>query len=116
MSAATTAPGSLAVLPALPARPFVSVVMAVRNEARHIEAALDAVRAQDWPDDRIEILVADGRSSDATCEIVGRIARQDARVRLLDNPDGWVAQGLNTALASARGEVIVRSASTPAST
>jgi glycosyltransferase involved in cell wall biosynthesis len=98
----------LAMLPALPAGPFVTVILAVRNEARHIGAALAAVCDQDWPRDRMEILVADGRSTDATRDLVARAAAGDARVRLLDNPAGFVAQGLNVALAEARGDVIVR--------
>lgn len=75
MSAATTALASLAVLPALPARPFVSVVMAVRNEARGIEAALDAVRAQDWPDEPAS------RSSSPTDTRATRPARSSAASR-----------------------------------
>jgi hypothetical protein len=100
---------TLARLPGLPpGDPLVSVIVAVRNEAAHIAAALDAVRAQDWPKEKLEILVADGRSDDATREIVRAIAAQDPRVRLLDNPGRIVAHGLNVALAEARGEVIVR--------
>lgn len=88
--------------------PFVTVLLAVRNEERHICAALDAVRAQDWPRDRMEILVADGCSTDATRSLVERVAARDPRVRLIDNPDRFVAQGLNRALAASRGDVIVR--------
>jgi glycosyltransferase involved in cell wall biosynthesis len=98
----------LATLPPLPAEPFVSVIVAVRNEARHIVEALEAVCAQDWPRDRMEVVVADGRSTDATRELVAALAARDPRVRLLDNPDVFVAQGLNAALAEARGDVIVR--------
>ncbi len=92
----------------LPERPFVTVLLAVRNEERHISAALDAVRAQDWPRDLLEILVADGRSTDATRALVERVAARDPRVRLVDNPERFVAQGLNRALAESRGDVIVR--------
>ncbi|MFN8589581.1 MAG: glycosyltransferase family 2 protein [Candidatus Eisenbacteria bacterium] len=95
-------------LPPLPESPFVSVLLAVRNEERHICAALDAVRAQDWPRDRMEIVVADGRSTDATRALVERIAARDPRVRLVDNPERHVAQGLNTALAASCGDVVVR--------
>ncbi len=95
-------------LGALPETPFVSVLLAVRNEERHIVAALDAVRAQDWPRERMEILVADGRSTDRTRSLVERIAARDPRVRLVDNPERHVAQGLNHALAESSGDVIVR--------
>lgn len=108
MSAPATLRADLAARPPLPAEPFVSVVLAVRNEARHIERALASARALDWPADRIEFLVADGRSDDATRAIVARIADADPRVRLVDNPRRAVAPGLNAALAAARGDVIVR--------
>jgi GT2 family glycosyltransferase len=98
----------LAALPPLPPEPRVSVLMAVRNEARHLEAALAAVRGQDWPHERLEVLVIDGDSDDGTRDVAGRVAAGDPRVRLLANPARFVAQGLNLGLAAARGEVIVR--------
>jgi hypothetical protein len=98
----------IADLPPLAERPLVTVVMAVRDEAAHIARALDAVRAQDWPREKLEIVVADGDSRDDTAAQVDRIAARDARVRRIDNPDRHVAAGLNRALAEAHGDVIVR--------
>ena len=49
---------------------FVSVVLPVFNEERHIEACLDSVLAQDYPPDRYEVIVADGGSTDRTRDIV----------------------------------------------
>lgn len=88
--------------------PFVSVVMPVRNEASFIERSVGSVLAQDYPAERLEILVADGRSTDATRAVLGSISATDPRVRLIDNPEGIVATGLNRALREARGEVIIR--------
>ena len=88
--------------------PFVSVLMPVRNEARYIERSLGAVLAQDYPRDKLEVLVADGRSTDTTRDVIARLAADDGRVRLIDNPRGIVATGLNAATAEARGTVLVR--------
>ena len=88
--------------------PFVSVLMPVRNEGLYIRASLRCVLEQDYPQERLEILVADGRSTDDTREVVAAAARRDSRVRLVDNPGGIVATGLNGALLQARGEVLVR--------
>src|SRR5205807_906344 len=90
--------------------PFVSVLMPVRNEAGFIERNLDAVLAQDYPADRLEVLVADGMSTDGTRELVrARAVRQSSapgpRLRLIDNPRRIVATGLNAALAQARGTI-----------
>ena len=95
-------------LPALPPTPLVSIILAVRNEERQITRALDGARLQDWPRECLEILVVDGVSNDRTRELVARVAARDPRVRLLDNPAGYVAQGLNVGLAAARGAVILR--------
>lgn len=105
---ATTLRERLAALPALPEEPSVSVILAVRNEERHVERAIAGAIAQEWPRQRLEVLVVDGDSTDGTRAIVERAAARDARVRLLSNPHRFVAQGLNVGLAAARGEVIVR--------
>jgi succinoglycan biosynthesis protein ExoA len=91
-----------------PAWPFVSVIVPARDEARHIEATLRALLSGDYPPDRLEILVIDGASSDATRALVAEIGRRDPRVRVLDNPAGRTPVGLNIGLAAARGDVIVR--------
>ena len=47
------------------ARPFVSVIMPVRNEAEYIERSLGAVLTQSYAPD-LEVLLVDGRSTDDT--------------------------------------------------
>jgi glycosyltransferase involved in cell wall biosynthesis len=88
--------------------PFVSVIMPVRNEAASIRASLEAVLAQDYPRDRLEILVADGLSDDGTREQIERVAARDGRVKLVDNPGRIVSTGLNAAISAAAGAVILR--------
>jgi glycosyltransferase involved in cell wall biosynthesis len=88
--------------------PLVTVVMPVRNEATHVARSLRAVLAQDYPAARLEVVVADGMSSDGTRETVARLAAEDPRVRLVDNPGLIAPTGLNAALRQAAGEFIVR--------
>jgi cellulose synthase/poly-beta-1,6-N-acetylglucosamine synthase-like glycosyltransferase len=88
--------------------PFVTIAMPCRDEENYIEACIRSVQQQDWPRDRLEILVADGMSIDATREILARTAAEDPRIRLLDNPARIQAAGLNECIRRARGEVIVR--------
>jgi glycosyltransferase involved in cell wall biosynthesis len=66
------------------------------------------VLAQDYPPELIEIIVADGGSIDATPQILARLSKEDARVRVIDNPDRIQAAGMNEILRVARGDVIVR--------
>jgi succinoglycan biosynthesis protein ExoA len=88
--------------------PFVTVIMPVYNEEAFVRIALEAVRAQDYPADRVEVLVVDGDSGDRTPHIVEAVAAEDPRVRLLHNPGRIQARGLNVGLDAARGDVIVR--------
>jgi glycosyltransferase involved in cell wall biosynthesis len=88
--------------------PFVTVGMPCLDEERHIEACVRGALAQDYPADRFEILVADGGSKDRTRAIVARIAGEDPRVRLVDNPGRLQSAGMNEIVREALGEVIVR--------
>ena len=92
----------------LPEQPFVSVILAVRDEERYIARALDGVLRQSYPYDAVEILVVDGESDDGTREVVANLMLRDPRVRLLHNPLRRVAGGLNVGLRAARGDVVVR--------
>ena len=77
--------------------PRVAVVIAARNEARNIKEALQSVLNQDYP--RLEIIVADDRSTDDTGAILDRMAERDARLRpihIKELPPGWL--GKNHAL------------------
>ena len=89
-------------------RPRVSIVMPCRNEAAYIGPCLESVLATDYPLDRVEVLVADGRSDDGTREIVERCAARNPCVRLLDNPARITPAALNTAIRIATGDVIIR--------
>ena|GEM_PF-56315 len=86
--------------------PFVSVIIAIRNEAAYIERCVRSVLDGDYPPDRMEVLIVDGMSDDGTREIITRLAAQDARIRILDNPERIVPCGVNRGIRAARGEVI----------
>jgi succinoglycan biosynthesis protein ExoA len=99
---------STATAAASDALPFVSVVMPIRNEAGFIAEGLAALFAQDYPADRVEIIVADGMSDDATRQIVTQIAREHPQVRMIDNPGRIVSTGLNAGIEQAQGEIVIR--------
>jgi glycosyltransferase involved in cell wall biosynthesis len=88
--------------------PFVTVVMAIYNEAQHINKALDAVLNQDYPSDRVEVIIADGMSSDSTRSIVKSISKIHYNIQLIDNDIKIVSSGLNKAIQIARGDIIIR--------
>lgn len=88
--------------------PFVSVVMPVRNEAGFIERSVGAVLQQDYPEDRLEIIVADGMSTDGTRQLLARLQEQYPRLHVVDNNGRIVSTGLNRTLGKARGDIIIR--------
>jgi len=82
--------------------------MPVYNEAAFIERSLGAVLAQDYPVERLEVLVVDGGSTDATIALVAALAADAPHVRLLKNPGRIQARAMNVALDHAQGDIIVR--------
>jgi SAM-dependent methyltransferase/GT2 family glycosyltransferase len=89
--------------------PLVSVILPVRDEGEHLDASLGSVLAQDWPADRLEVVVVDGRSHDGTPERAVALADAgDRSVEVLDNPDRIVPTAMNLGLACTSGDVVVR--------
>ena len=84
-----------------------SVLVPVLNEERYIEQAVDAMRRQRF-DGELEFIFADGGSDDRTREILGRLADEDPRIRVFDNPSRSVSSGLNVCLSHARGRWALR--------
>ncbi|HEY5910152.1 MAG TPA: glycosyltransferase family 2 protein [Verrucomicrobiae bacterium] len=91
-----------------PYQPRVSIVLPCRNEAGRIEACIESILAQEPPEGGLEIIAADGMSTDGTREYLEQMAQRHSQVRVLNNPGRIVSTGLNTAIRAARGEIIVR--------
>jgi succinoglycan biosynthesis protein ExoA len=89
-------------------QPRVTIAMPAYNEEHYIEACIASVQAQDYPRDLIEILIADGRSTDRTREILARLAQSDPRIQVIDNPARLQAAGLGQIVKQAAGDVLVR--------
>lgn len=89
-------------------QPRVTIAMPAYNEERYIEACIASVQAQDYPRHLIEILIADGRSTDRTREIIAVLAAADPRIHLVDNPARLQAAGLGQMVKQATGDLIVR--------
>ena len=70
--------------------PSVSLVIPAFNEEKYIGSLLDQMLHQDYPQDKIEIFVADGGSSDKTREIVSTYAGKNPRIKLLLNKKQYV--------------------------
>ena len=88
--------------------PFVSILIPIRNEEAYIEACLNAVFAQNYPEDQIEILVADGHSEDHTLEIIRDFRKNHPIIQVFDNPEKIVSTGLNKLISRSKGEILIR--------
>ena len=86
--------------------PLISVIVPIRNEERFIAVTLNYLLAQDYPVDRLEILVVDGQSDDRTVEIVSEMAERDRRIHLLTNPKRLSSSARNIGARAAEGEII----------
>jgi glycosyltransferase involved in cell wall biosynthesis len=85
-----------------------TVIAPMLNEAAHIEGFVADLAAQDFAGP-VEVLVADGGSTDGSVELLERAAQAAGlEVTVLPNPARWVSQGLNTCIAAATGDLLVR--------
>jgi glycosyltransferase involved in cell wall biosynthesis len=88
--------------------PFVSIVVPCRNEAAYIGRVLDSILANEYPRDRLEVLVVDGMSDDGTRAVIADYAAREPVIQLLDNPKRITPCALNIGIARARGSIIMR--------
>lgn len=90
-----------------PAWPDVDVVMPIRNEAEHLEAALASVRSQAYPG-VMRIFLGVGPSDDGTESLARTLASGADDLVVVDNPSGRTPSALNAAIRAGSAPVIVR--------
>jgi len=98
-----TREGSTIVAPPL----FITVIVPVRNEARHIERTLTQLVSQDYAPDSFEIIVVDGQSTDRTPALAAAFARRHVNMRCFSNPKRWSSAARNIGIRQARGDVVL---------
>jgi glycosyltransferase involved in cell wall biosynthesis len=90
--------------------PRLSIVVAARNEARGIEAAVTSLLKLDYP--RLEIIVVDDRSTDGTGAILERLSSATGRLRVVHVtalPPGWLGKNhaLHMGASQATGDLLL---------
>ena len=90
--------------------PKVSVIVPCYNEQSTIRPLLEALRSQTFPRAEMEVIIADGMSTDRTRQVIAAFQNDfpDLEVRLVDNTVRTIPAGLNCAIEAARGEFIIR--------
>jgi glycosyltransferase involved in cell wall biosynthesis len=84
--------------------PLVSVIVPAYNAESTLSATLESVLSQTHR--RIEVIVVDDGSQDATGMIARRLAETDPRLRVLSQPNSGVARARNHALSRCSGDFI----------
>jgi polysaccharide deacetylase family protein (PEP-CTERM system associated) len=88
-------------------RPFISVIVPIRNEAPFIRRTLDQLLGQNYDPDRFEVIVVDGASTDDTPDVVRSLEAEHPNLRLLANARRWSSAARNLGVRSARGDIVV---------
>src|SRR5258708_21010392 len=83
--------------------PVITVLITTYNCGRFIEGTIDRVVAEEFPAERVQILVVDDGSTDDTAE---RLKRYGSRVEYFRKANGGQASALNVGIAKARGEIL----------
>ncbi|MBS4028872.1 MAG: glycosyltransferase [Ignavibacteriales bacterium] len=96
----------------VPALPFVTVVVAARNEEKNILPCIESLSRLEYPHDKIEIIIVDDRSTDTTSGIVSTFIASLSHFKLLRiTQEGKQTHGKANALAvaldEARGEIFM---------
>lgn len=87
--------------------PNVSVLIPVLDEETVLERTVPTMLAQRDAGE-IEFIFAEGGSVDGSRDVLERFAARDPRVQVIENASGHTPDGLNAALAHARGEFVAR--------
>ncbi|MBE9391226.1 glycosyltransferase [Fervidicoccus fontis] len=91
-------------------KPKITVIVPTYNEAKLIEKKLDDIYAQEYPRDRLEVILIDSASSDGTLEIAEKWKEEHGEINLKiieEDSRRGKAHSLNEALKHSTGEVVV---------
>lgn len=87
--------------------PFVSVIVPCRNEIKHINSCIESISSQDYPAEKLEILMVDGMSDDGTRDVIARFASTNPAIQLIDNPQRITPAAFNRGIKKSRGAYIL---------
>lgn len=91
-------------------KPIVSIIIPCYNEQETIASLLTAIYQQTYPLKLIEVIIADGISSDNTLRVIEAFIADhpELAIRIIENPERIIPKALNRAIDAAKGEIIVR--------
>jgi len=87
---------------------LITIILPIRNEAKHIKQTLESILYQKDIEQEIEVLIVDGMSTDNTRDIIIKYQKGHPNIHLIDNPEKIVSTGFNRALNESKGVIIIR--------
>lgn len=90
---------------------IISVCVVAYNEEKALPALLDCIKKQDYPHEKMEVVLIDSMSSDRTREIMERFAEDNQEfygIQILENVGKKQSCGWNVAIDHYKGDVIIR--------
>lgn len=90
---------------------IISVCVVAYNEERALPDLLECIKSQDYPHDKIEVVLIDSMSDDTTKTIMKRFSDENKdfkNIQVLDNPGKKQAMGWNVAIKNYKGDAILR--------
>lgn len=93
--------------------PFVSVIVAARNEERNIRKCVNSLKNIDYPDDKFEVIIVNDRSTDSTKGIIEEEINGLKNFKIItieeyNNPNiNGKAFALSNGIKEAKGEIIM---------
>jgi glycosyltransferase involved in cell wall biosynthesis len=87
-----------------------SVIVPCYNEETTIEQLLQAIYTQTYPLSELEVIIADGHSTDQTRSVINdfQARHPGLSIRIIDNDRRVIPSGLNRAIEAAQGQYIIR--------
>lgn len=83
--------------------PLITILIDTYNYGRYIEEAIESVLSQDFPPEKMQVIVVDDGSTDDTAD---RVKKYYFRVDYIQKANGGQASAFNSGMAHARGEII----------
>ena len=89
---------------------LVSIIIPCLNEEEHIGSVIHAIANQTFPKNRMEVIIADGGSSDKTISKIQETQQifPELSIKVIDNPARIIPVALNRAIQASAGEIIIR--------
>ncbi len=90
------------------ALPLITLILPCRNEELFIENCINSILENDYPADKIELLIIDGLSNDKTLDIAKKYINNDkgVKIKILENPGKFFPIAVNIGIVDSKGEYI----------